>query len=128
VTPAIQKSKVLIGIILAFAWVCSFLFISSTLIIDFGGGVTVNFKLVVVLVGLLVLFFYHLLYPSNAETTKLSWTAVYTVAWLSLMFFYPFKDLNVDEGTRGAVAFFALVGGLLVCLLWVRFFSDEIVA
>ncbi len=127
-TPAIQKSKVLIGIILAIVWVCSFLFISSTLIIDFGGGVTVNFKLVVVLVGLLVLFFYHLLYPSNAETTKLSWTAVFTIAWLSLMFFYPFKDLNVDEGTRGAVAFFALVGGLLACLLWVRFFSDEIVA
>ena len=127
-TPAIQKSKVLIGIVLAIAWVCCFLFISSTLIIDFGGGVTVNFKLVVVLVGLLVLFFYHLLYPSNAETTKLSWTAVFTIAWLSLMFFYPFKDLNVDEGTRGAVAFFALVGGLLACLLWVRFFSDEIVA
>ena len=124
-TPGFQKGKVVGGIILAILWVCCFLFIPST------AGLS---KFIVILLGLLILFFYHLLipqifgYPSNPEATKLSWTAVFTIAWLALMFFYPFTDSNVDEGTRGAVAFFALVGGLGVCLLWIRFFSDEIVA
>ena len=123
--PGFQKGKVIGGIILAILWVCCFVFIPATPILGFAGAI---FKLLVILLGLLILFFYHLLYPSNAETTKLSWTAVFTIAWLALMFFYPFTDLTVDEGTRGAVAFFALVGGLGVCLVWIRFFSDEIVA
>ncbi len=121
--------KIVIALILAILWICCFLFIRPTLVIDFGGGIPyVSLRLTAIVLGLLVLFLFHLLYPSNTETTKLSWTAVFTISWLALMFFYPFTDLTVDEGTRGAVAFFALVGGLAVCLLWVRFFSDEITA
>ncbi len=128
-TPGFRIDKIMIALILAILWICCFLFIRPTLVIDFGGGIPyVSLRLTAIVLGLLVLFLFHLLYPSNTETTKLSWTAVFTISWLALMFFYPFTDLTVDEGTRGAVAFFALVGGLAVCLLWVRFFSDEITA
>jgi hypothetical protein len=120
--------KVVGGVVLATLWVCTFLFIKPTLVIDWigDGSVTTNFKMVVVLIGFLVIFFYHLLYRSNPETTKLSWTAVLTIGWLSLIIFYPFKDPT--NTAAGAIGFFTLVGGLAVCVLWVRFFSDEIVA
>jgi len=128
VTPGLHKGKVIGAIILSIAWICCFLFISPTLIIDFGAGITLPFKGTVIFLGLLILFIYHAAYRSNPETTKLSWTVVFSIAWLSLILFYPFRDPHVDEGTRGAVAFFTLVGGLTFCLFWIRFFSDEITA
>ncbi len=114
--------KVIGGIVLTILWVLCWLYISSTLVIDFGGGFTLNFKLVSVIIGLLIIFFYHQLYPSHVEVTKLSWTCFATIIWLSLIIFFPFK--TSDAG--GAVGFFALLGGLAVCVLWVRFFADEI--
>jgi hypothetical protein len=128
-TPGFRIDKIVIALILALLWICVFLFVKPTLVIDFGAGIPyISLQLSLIVLGLLVLFFFHLLYPSNTETTKLSWTAVFTISWLALMFFYPFNGLNVSqgEGPQGAVAFFALVGGLGVCLLWIRFFSDEI--
>lgn len=114
--------KVIGGIILTILWILCFLYISPTLVIDFGGGFTLNFKLVAVLLGLLIIFFYHQFYRSHVEVTKLSWTCVATVTWLSLILFYPFKtDVN-----GGAVGFFTLIGGLGISVLWVRFFADEI--
>ncbi len=115
-------TKVLGGIVLTILWILCFLYIKSTLVIDFGGGVTVNFKLVVILTGLLIIFLYHQFYRSPIEVTKLSWTSVLTIVWLSLILFFPFK--TSDAG--GARGFFALLGGLAVCVLWVRFFADEI--
>jgi hypothetical protein len=114
--------KVIGGMVLTILWILCFLYISSTLVIDFGGGFTLNFKLVAVIIGLLIIFFYHQFVPSHVEITKLSWTCVATVTWLSLIIFYPFKtDVN-----GGAIGFFTLLGGLAVCVLWVRFFADEI--
>lgn len=123
----IEVRKVIGGVVLTILWVCAFLFIKPTLIIDWvgDGSITTNFKLVVVLIGLLVIVFYHIFYRASPETTKLSLTAALTICWLSLIIFYPFKDPTNDAG--GAVGFFALIGGLAVVILWVRFFSDEIV-
>jgi len=120
--------KVLGGIILTVLWICGFLFIRQTLVIDFGAGITVNFKLSVILLGLLIIVLYHIFYRSSTEATKLSLTAALTVAWLALLLFYPFRDLNNEgPGTAGgSVGFFTLVAGLAVCVLWVRFFADEI--
>ena len=115
-------TKVLGGIVLTILWVLCFLYISPTMVIDFGGGVTISLKLVAIIVGLLIIFFFHQFYPSSMEVTKLSWTSALTVVWLSLILFFPFKT-NEDGG---AVGFFALLGGLAVCVLWVRFFADEI--
>jgi hypothetical protein len=128
-----RYSKVIGGIILTILWVCVFLLIRPTLVIDFGAGIIVNFRLTLIVIGLLILIFYNILYPASTEVTKLSMTCSATIMWLSVLLFYHFQPLQGTEvqyaaGKEydGAVGFFALVGGLAVCLLWVRFFSDEI--
>ncbi len=129
----VRFRTVFVGIFLTVLWICAFLFIKSTLEIEFGGGINMNFKLFVVLLGLLIIIFYHIFDRPNPETTKLSLTAALTVVWLSLIIFYPFNPpptLSDAEGATwpgGAVAFFTLLGGLGICVLWVRFFADEIV-
>ncbi|HET8846536.1 MAG TPA: hypothetical protein VFN35_34050 [Ktedonobacteraceae bacterium] len=114
--------KVLGGIVLTILWILCFLYVSPTLVIDFGGGVTFPLKLLLIILGLLIIFFYHQFYQSPLEINKLSWTCVVTVTWLALILFFPFKT----NESGGAVGFFAMLGGLAVCVLWIRFFSDEI--
>lgn len=120
----LQLGKVIGAMILTVLWILCFLFIKSTLVIDFGAGLLLNFKFTVILIVLLIIIFYHIYYPSSTETTKLSLTTVLTMIWLALIIFYPYKDPNNDAA--GAVGFFTLVGGLGISVLWVRFFSDEI--
>jgi hypothetical protein len=126
-------SKILGSTILTVLWVCSFLFIRQTLVIDFGAGLIFNFKFTVILLGLLIIVLFNIFYRSSPEATKLSFTVALTIAWISLMVFYHFQPLQGTEAEYaagieydGSVGFFAIVGGLLVCLLWIRFFSDEI--
>jgi len=109
------------------------MFIRPTLVIDFGAGIIVNFKITVIFLGLLIIILYHIFYRSSSEVTKLSLTVWLTMSWLALVFFYPFQPLQGTEvqaaaGVEydGAVGFFALIAGLAICVLWVRFFSDEI--
>jgi len=126
-------TKILGSVILTVLWVCSFLFIRQTLVIDFGAGIIFSFKLFVILLGLLIIILYNIFYRSSPEVTKLSFTVALTIAWVSLMMFYHFQPQQGTEAAYaagveydGTVGFFAIVGGLLVCLLWIRFFSDEI--
>lgn len=125
-TSTVQFRTILWGAILTLLLVCSFLFIKSTLAIDFGGGIIINLKFVVALLGLLIIALYHIFDRPNAETTKLSLTTALTIIWLALIIFFPFKDPNNQEYS-GAVAFFTLIGGLAVSVFWVRFFADEII-
>jgi hypothetical protein len=128
-----RYSKVIGGIILTILWVCIFLFIRPTLVIDFGAGIIVNFRLTLIVLGLLILIFYNILYPASTEITKLSMTCSVTIIWLAVLLFYHFQPLQGTEVQYaagklydGAIGFFTLVGGLAVCVLWIRFFSDEI--
>ncbi len=68
---------------------------------------------------------FQLFWRASSETTKLSLGVSYTLVWLALAFFFPFKDPNI-ESQAGAVAFFTLAGGLGVVLIWTRFLADEI--
>ena len=126
-------TKILGSTILTVLWICSFLFIKQTLVIDFGAGIIFNFKLLVILIGLLIIVLYNIFYRSSPEVTKLSFTVALTIVWVALMMFYHFQPQQGTEAAYaagveydGTVGFFAIVGGLLVCLLWIRFFSDEI--
>ena len=128
-----RLTKVFGGIILTILWVCCFLFIRPTLVIDFGAGIVVNFKFTMIILGLLIIVLYHIFYRSSKEITMLSLTCSLTVAWLALVLFYPYQPNQGTEAAYaagkiydGAVAFFAMIGGLAVCVLWVRFFSDEV--
>ncbi len=122
-TSTVRLRTIIWGAILTLLWICSFLFIKSTLAVDFGGGILINLKFLVGLLGLLIIVLFD---RPSAETTKLSLTTVLTITWLALMIFYPFKDPSNQEYS-GAVAFFTLLGGLAVSLFWVRFFADEII-
>ncbi len=125
----LEIRKVVVGVILTLIYVCCFIFIKSSLVIDWvgDGSVTTSLILVVAVIGLLVLVFYHILYRSSPETTKLSLTASLTLMWLALVIFYPFQPLQAGQND-GSVGFFALIGGLAVCVLWIHFFADEIIA
>ncbi len=125
----LEIRKVVGSVILTLIFVCCFLFIKPSLVIDWvgDGSTTTSLLGVIALIGVLVLTFYHILYRATPETTKLSLTASLTLMWLALIIFYPFQPAQAGQ-SDGAVGFFALIGGLAVCVLWVRFFSDEIVA
>ena len=122
----IEIRKVITGVVLTLLWVCTFLFFNPNLAIQWTQSTTdlTYLKPFVILIFFLVIVFYHLFNRAHSETNKLSWTAVLTISWLALILFYPFKDPNNSNG--GAVGFFALIGGLAVSVLWVRFFSDEV--
>jgi len=128
VNSPLEMRKVIWAVVLTMLWVCIFLFFSPTLVIDWKGDASnlTYIKPILEFIGLLVIVFYHIFYRASGETTKLSLTSVLTICWLALILFYPFKDPANYNG--GAIGFFALIGGLAVCVLWVRFFSDEIVA
>lgn len=62
-------------------------------------------------------------WPSSVETTKLGMAISATILWLSLAIFFNYNEQPV---WGGPVAFFMLMGGLGVTLLWVRFLADDI--
>ncbi|EFH87364.1 hypothetical protein Krac_8695 [Ktedonobacter racemifer DSM 44963] len=124
VNSPIELRKVIWGAVLSLLWVFTFLFINGNLVIDWTGtgNSLTPLKPLVIFVGLLVIFFFNLFYRSSAETTKLNWTVTLTMVWMSMILFFPFRT----DKAGGAMGFFALIGGLAVVVLWVRFFSDEI--
>ena len=114
--------KIILSIFLTVLWVCCFLFIGPSYV-----------KAALIVIVPIIIVLEHIFYPSSAEVTKLSLTVVLTMAWLALMIFYHFQPLQGTEAEAaagveydGAIGFFALVGGLAVCVLWIRFFSDEV--
>ena len=126
----IEIRKVIWGLILGMLFVAIFRFFPDTLMIDWTGKQTVAqmtpLKPIIEVIGLLVIVFYHIFNKAHPETNKLSLTSIMTLCWLALIIFYNFKDVN--NPNTGAVGFFTLIGGLGICVLWVRFFSDEIFA
>ncbi|HKT39360.1 MAG TPA: hypothetical protein VJR48_13375 [Ktedonobacterales bacterium] len=64
----------------------------------------------------------QLFWKAPSEATKLGMAASATIIWLALVFFFNFEV----EGIGGAMAFFVLMGGLAVTLMWTRFLADEI--
>jgi len=65
----------------------------------------------------------QLFWPATSETTKLSLAVSATILWISLALFFNFQG---QPEFGGPVAFFTLMGGLGVMLLWTRFLADEI--
>lgn len=65
----------------------------------------------------------QLFWPATVEMTKLGMAISATILWLSLAIFFNY---NEQPAWGGPVAFFMLMGGLGVTLLWVRFLADDI--
>jgi hypothetical protein len=82
------------------------------------GAIRWGVILAIGLVWLGVQFFWK----APAAATKLGMAISATVIWLALTFFFNFEI----HGYGGAVAFFALMGGLAITLIWTYFLADEI--
>jgi hypothetical protein len=130
VSSPIEIRKVIWGVVLGIIFVGIFRLFPDSLMIDWTGKQTIQqmtaLKPIIEVIGLLVIVFYHIFNKAHPETNKLSLTAILSLCWLGLIIFFNFKD-HANPNT-GAVGFFALMMGLGVCVLWVRFFSDEIFA
>ena len=70
----------------------------------------------------LIWFFVQLFWKAPVESTKLGLAASATIFWLALTLFFNYGDPVFG----GPVAFFALMGGLGIVLLWTRFLADDI--
>jgi hypothetical protein len=72
----------------------------------------------------------QLFWPASVETTKLGLAVSATIIWLSFLLFFNFNPPGGNFDTPGfkggAAAFFALMGGMGIVLLWVRFLADDI--
>ena len=64
----------------------------------------------------------QLFWKAPAEASKLGMAASATIFWLAMTLFFGFRDPQYG----GPVAFFALMGGLGIVLLWTRFLADDI--
>ena len=126
--PTTRSPKPLVSALLALLFV--FAFVAPFLSVGYLAGPTTPLDVVqagaihwgaVIASGLLWLGV-QLFWNAPTEATKLGMAISATIVWLSLALFFNFQ--NTVYG--GPVAFFALMGGLAVVLLWTRFLADEI--
>ncbi len=88
-------------------------------------ALALNPKWIWIVLFAVIWLMFQLFWNSSKETSRLSMAVSYTLLWLALVFFFPFKDPAI-ESQAGSAAFFALAGGLGVVLVWTRFLSDEV--
>ena len=126
---AITPGKPVASVLVTLLWVIAFVVIPSWSFhipndpVNY--AISFNIKWIAIIGLAVVWLMFQLFWRSSSETTKLSLGVSYTLLWLALVFFFPFKDPTI-ESQAGAAAFFALAGGLGVVLIWVRFLADEI--
>lgn len=123
-----RSPKPLVSALLALLFV--FVFVAPFLSVKYLAGPTTPFDAVqagaihwgAILACGLIWLGAQLFWDAPIEATKLGMAISATIVWLSLTLFF-----NFDNPTYGGpVAFFALMGGLAVTLLWTRFLADEI--
>jgi cell division protein FtsW (lipid II flippase) len=88
-------------------------------------ALALNPKWIWIVLFAVIWLMFQLFWNSTKETSRLSMAVSYTLLWLALVFFFPFKDPSI-ESQAGTAAFFALAGGLGVVLVWTRFLADEV--
>ena len=125
----ITPGKPVASVLVTLLWILGFVAIPSTAwhIPPEPVNYAVSFDLrwIWIVAFAVVWLMFQLFWRASSETTKLSLGVSYTLIWLALAFFFPFKDPNI-ESQAGAVAFFTLAGGLGVVLIWTRFLADEL--
>lgn len=64
----------------------------------------------------------QLFWKASVTATKLGLAVSATIVWLAIALFFGFRDPEFG----GPVAFFTLMGGLGLVLLWTHFLADEV--
>lgn len=82
------------------------------------GSIRYGVILALALIWLGVQFFWK----ASVTATKLGLAVSATIIWLAITLFFGFHDPQYG----GPVAFFTLMGGLAIVLIWTHFLADEI--
>ncbi len=82
------------------------------------GSIHYGVILAIALIWLGVQFFWR----ASVTATKLGLGISATIIWLAIALFFGFHDPQYG----GPVAFFTLMGGLAIVLIWTHFLADEI--
>lgn len=124
---SVQPLKPLLSALIALIWLGCFVFIDAGpngylqhgLNFDHDGANAMKWFFII-LVGLIWLLF-QVFMDAPAESSRLAIALSGSILWLGLILFYRFSD----RAFGGTVAFFALVGGLAVVIVWTRYLADE---
>jgi hypothetical protein len=122
---SVQPAKPLISAIITLVWLACFVFI------DINGSFFQYFNYsygdanalkwgIIAAVGIIWLLF-QIFFDAPSEASRLSLAVSGSILWLGLILFYHFAD----PAYGGVVAFFTLVGGLGIVIIWTRYLADE---
>ncbi|GEM_PF-713058 len=135
-THKITPGKPVMSVLVTVLWVIGFVAIPSVTWYlpnpndHVNYAVAIDLKWVWIIAFSVIWLMFQLFWRASSETTKLSLAVSYTLAWLALVFFFPFNSPALTneatgQGPAGTVAFFALAGALGLVLMWTRFLADE---
>jgi hypothetical protein len=124
----IQPTKPIISSILAAVWLAAFVFFDPgpngavTQFLHLRPAEAFAWKMGLIFVFGLAWTLFMIFFDAPGTASRLSLALSGTILWLGLLLFFRFDD----PGFGGTVAFFALVGGLVVVITWIRYLADEI--
>ncbi|MFI5274239.1 MAG: hypothetical protein ACHQ4H_14490 [Ktedonobacterales bacterium] len=126
--PSSRTSKPLVSALLALLFVLTF--VVPFLQYDYLAGPLTPFDRVqagsirygVILAVALIWLGVQLFWKAAVTATKLGLAISATIIWLAITLFFGFNDPQYG----GPVAFFTLMGGLGIVLLWTHFLADEV--
>ena len=124
---AIQPAKPAISAIISALWLAAFVFIDPGPNGFFAKGLNMPpaeanaWKLGAIFFFGLVWLIVQIFFDAPGSASRLSLALSGTILWLGLLLFFRFDD----PAFGGTVAFFALVGGLVIVITWMRYLADE---
>ena len=122
---SIQPIKPVVSTIISVIWLACFVFLPTTASTLFTFNVTdaeaSMYKWGAVLAMGIIWLLVQLFLQAPGTASRLAMALSGSVLWLGLLLFYHFDD----PGYGGPVAFFALVGGLVIVIVWIRYLADE---
>ena len=126
--PSSRTAKPLVSALLALLFVLAF--VLPFLQYDYLAGPITPFDSVqagsirygVILAVALIWLGVQLFWKASVTATKLGLAVSATIIWLAIALFFGFHDPQFG----GPVAFFTLMGGLGIVLVWTHFLADEV--
>ncbi|MBA3826031.1 MAG: hypothetical protein H0X24_19290 [Ktedonobacterales bacterium] len=124
----IQPTKPVLSAIVAALWLGAFVFFDPgpngffTQTLHLNPAEANAWKLGLIFVFGLLWTLVMIFFDAPGTASRLSLALSGTILWLGLLLFFHFDD----PGYGGTVAFFALVGGLVIVITWIRYLADEI--
>jgi hypothetical protein len=124
---SVQPTKPLVSSVIALIWLACFVFIDTSskgFLQTFFNDTEVEANAwkwaAIIAVGIIWLLV-QIFMDAPGVSSRFSLVLSGTIMWLGLLLFYRFDN----PAYGGAVAFFALIGGLMVVIAWIRYLADE---